>query len=85
MNEYPYILTAELFGWDNLLSPLVGWDYPIFGVRVNILQESSRIGIVDEPVGFCLGSELLLPLVSLLDYDTWPYVGLQMIVYIPPR
>ena len=48
------------------------------------MQDSSGIGIVDEIFFFWLGSELGLPLWDLLDSDTWPHVGLQLIVKIPP-
>ena len=53
-------------------------------MRVSLLQDSSGIGIVDESVGFLLGSELGLPLGNMLYSETFPPVGLQLIVYIPP-
>ena len=52
-------------------------------MRVNLLLDSSRIGIVYDPVGFLISSELGLPLGSLIYSDTWTLVGLQLIVYIP--
>ena len=78
-------LKAELSGWVNLLGLLLGSDYPSLGVWVNILQDSSRNGIFDDPIGFLLGSELDWLLGYLLDSDTWPPVGFQLIVDIPPR
>ena len=68
----------------NLLGTLVGLDSTSIGVLFNFLQYSSVIGIVDEPVGLLLGSELVSPLGPLLDYDTWPPVHLQLILYRPP-
>ena len=47
---------------------------------VNLLQESSEIGIVDEPVGFFLDSEIGSPLRDLLDSETLPPVGLHLIL-----
>ena len=75
-------LTAGLSGWVNLLVLLVGSDYPSLGVWFNILQDSSRNGIFDDPIGFLLGSELDWLLGDLLDSDTWPPVGLKLILDI---
>ena len=62
----------------------VGLDFTSLGVRVNLLQESSEFGIVDDPVGFLTGYELGLPLWALLDSETWPPLGLNFIIDIPP-
>ena len=83
MYEDSCILTYEILGWSGLLVPLVVWDSPSIGLWVNLLQDFSGIGIVDDPVGFWLGSELSSPLWDLLDSETWPPVGLQLIVYTP--
>ena len=56
MDEDSYVFTDELSDWSNLLSPLLGWYSLSIGVRVNILQDSSGIGIADEIVGFLLVS-----------------------------
>ena len=84
MNDDSFILTAELLGWVNLLGPFVGWESPSLGVQFNLLQESSGVGIADDPVGLWMFYELGLPLGGLIDSDNWPPVGLQFIVYIPP-
>ena len=78
------ILTAELSSWVNLLGPLVGWDSHSLGVKFNLLKDSSRISVAVEPVGFWLGYELGLSLGDLIDSETCPPVGLQLIVDIPP-
>ena len=52
IGDYLSILTAELLGRVTLFGYLVVWDSPSIGVRVNLLQNSSRIGIYDETVGF---------------------------------
>ena len=66
MDEDSYRLAAELSGWAHLLGPLVVWDSPSIGVQVNLLKYSSSIGIVDDTVGFWLGSELGSPLWALI-------------------
>ena len=71
-------------GWYNLLVPLLGWESPNIGMRVNLLQDSSGIVIVYEPVVFWSGSELGSPLWDLIDSKIWPPVGLQSIVDIRP-
>ena len=83
-DEYSYRLKADMLDWANLLGNLVVWYYPSLGVWVNLFQDSYGIGIVDETFGFWLGSELGLPLGSLLDYNNWPPIGLQLIVNIQP-
>ena len=77
-------MTAVLSGWSKLLGTLVGWDSPSIGVWVKRLQDSSVIGIVDEPIVFWLGSEIGTPLGYLLDYEAWIIIGIQFIVDIPP-
>ena len=47
------------------------------------MKDTSRIGIVDDPVGLFLVFELGSPLGDLIDSETWPPVGLQLIVGIP--
>ena len=47
-------------------------------------SEPYEFGIVDEPVALWLGYELGSPLWDLIDYETWPPVGLQLSVYISP-
>ena len=84
MDEDSSILKADMSGWVNLLGPLVGWDSNSLGVRVNLFQDSSGVGISDKPVGLLLVSELGSPLGALLDYYTLPHVGLLLIVDIPP-
>ena len=53
-------------------------------MRVKILQYSSGIGVVDEPVIFFLGFELVLPLEDLLYYETGSPIILQLIEDRPP-
>ena len=77
-------LTVELLGLVGLLSPLVDWESPSLGMRVNILQESAGIGIFDEPVVFFLGSELDLPLRNILYSYPGPPVDIQLTVYSLP-
>ena len=62
----------------------MGWDSPGLGVKVNVLQDYSVIGVGYEP--FCLwpGSELGSPLRDLIYSETWPPIFLQFIVGIPP-
>ena len=84
MDEDSSILTAGLLVWVNILGPLVLWDSPIIFVLVNLLQDCFWVGIYDETVGFWLGSELGSPLGALLDSETWPHIGLQLILYTPP-
>ena len=48
------------------------------------MQDFSGVVISDEPVGLYMLSELGLPIGKLLDSDTLPPVGLQLIVGIPP-
>ena len=55
-------------------------DSHSLGVKVNLLQDSSGIGIVDEKFGFLMVSELFLPLGYLLYSETWPHVGHRFIV-----
>ena len=62
----------------------MGRDAPSIGVWVNLLQDYYGIGIFYEKVRFLLGSGLGSPLGGLLDYDTWPPIGIQFIVDIPP-
>ena len=84
MDDNSYRLVAELSVWDNLLGPIVGWYSPSIGVRVNIFQDSSRVGIADDTVGFWIWYELVFPLGALIDSDIWLPIGLQFIAYIPP-
>ena len=72
-----------MLGLSKLLGPLLGRGYPSIGVQVKLLQDSSVIGISDELFGFWLGSELGSPLWDLLDYETWPSIGIQFIVDTP--
>ena len=51
---------------------------------VRILQDSSGIGVFDDPVGFLLGYELGSTLGALLYSETGNPVGIQFIVDIPP-
>ena len=83
MNDDSSRLTAEILVWENLLGTFVGWDYTVLGVWVNLLQDSSGIGLDDKTVGFWWGSELGSTLWVMLDYETWPPVDLLFIVYIP--
>ena len=55
-------MTSDIFYLINLSGPLVVWDSPSLDVRVNLLQDSSGIGILDEPVGFLLEYKLGFPL-----------------------
>ena len=61
-----YILTSEMSGWFNLLVTFVVWDSPILGVWFNLLQDSSGIGLSDDPVGFWLVYEFIFTLGNLL-------------------
>ena len=61
----------------------MGWDSPSIGVWVKSFQDSFGVGIVDDLVVLWLGSELGSPLWDLLYSETWPPVGLQLIVNIP--
>ena len=70
MGEYLSGLTADMSVWAKLLVTFVGWDSPILGVRVNLLQYSSGIGISDELVGFWLGYDFGFPLGDLIYYET---------------
>ena len=70
-------------GLANILVPLMVWDSPSHGVWVNLLQDSSGTIVFDDPVGFWLGYELGSHLWYLLGSETWPPVGLQLIIYIP--
>ena len=83
VDDDSYILTADLSVWLNILVPLVGWDSPSLGVWVKLLQDSSAFGIFNYPVGLLMVSELGSPWRYLLYYDTWPPVGLQLILDIP--
>ena len=83
-DEDSYRFTAEFSGWVNLWGTLVNWYSPSLSVQANLFQDSSGIGIADEPVGFCLGSELGSPPGDMLDYQTWTPFGLILIVNIPP-
>ena len=82
MDEDSPLLTAELSGCVNLLGPLVVWESLSIYLWVKLLLESVGIGIVDDPVGFLLRSELGLSLGDPLDSETWPSVGLQLILDI---
>ena len=84
MDKDSYIFTSDMPCWVGLLVPLVGWDSTSIGSQVKILQVSSGIGIVDEPVGLFLESELDLPLRYVLDSETGPSVGFQLIFDRPP-
>ena len=59
-------------------------ESPSIGVLVNLLRESSGVGIADQPVKFLLVSKLVSPLRALIDSKTWPHVGPQLIVDTPP-
>ena len=83
MDADSYILTAELSGWYNLLGTIFGWDSPSLGEWVNLLQDSYGIGIIDDTVGFFLVYYLVSPLGDLLYSDTWPPIGLLLIMKIP--
>ena len=66
------------------MGTLVVWDYPSLGVKVNLLQYSSVICIVYDPVGFWMGSEFGSPLWDILYSETLTSVGLQLILEISP-
>ena len=53
-------------------------------MRVKLLQDFYGVGIVYDPVGFFLGSELGSPLGDLIDSETRPRVSLHCIVDRPP-
>ena len=55
-------------------------DSHSLGAKVNLLQDSYGIGIVDDPFGFFLGSEIGLTLGDILDSDHGPPVDLLLIV-----
>ena len=84
VDEDSSIMTNDISGLANLLGPLVAWDSPSLGVRVDLLWDLSGIGIYDDKVGLWLGSELGLPLGSLTDSETWSPFGLQLIVDTHP-
>ena len=84
MDDHSLRFTNDLSGWVNLLVTHEVWYSTSLGVCIKLLHDSSGIDIVDDPDGFLLGSELGFPLGDLLDSDTWPLVGLQLIVDIPP-
>ena len=58
-------------------------DSHSLGAKVNLLQDSSGIGIVDDPFGFFLGSEIGLTLGDILDSDHGPPVDILLIMNIP--
>ena len=53
-------------------------------MRVDLFKDSSGIGIFDDPFGLLLGSKIGLPMWALIYSETWPPVGLQLIVDILP-
>ena len=68
MDEDSYRLTSDMSGLVNLLGPLVVWYSPSLVVQVNLLQDSSGVGVADDTVGFWLFYELGAPLGGLLAY-----------------
>ena len=55
-------------------------DPHFLGVKFNLLQDSYGIGIVDDPFGFFLDSEIGLTLGDILDSDHGTPLNLLLIV-----